>query len=189
MSTFVYGVFSETTDFSNALSSLKSEGMDDVVIVKNTVNAVYKSATLHDNLKKHFITAGSVGAIIGGLAGVVASPTVPYTDSFQLITPIMAMVSGAVVCGYFALWTCGFLHWIDRPIMEHEVFEGEISNGSMLLGVTVQSEDEKRKAVDCFIKTGAVELIVRSESIGALAAGDEIQVIDKVRTENVALAA
>lgn len=189
MNTFVYGVFSQTSDFSNALSLLKSDGMNDVVIVKNTVNSAYKSASLHNNLKKHFITAGSVGAIIGGLAGVVASPTVPFTDSFQLITPIMAMVSGAVVCGYFALWTCGFLHWIDRPIMEHEVFEGDISNGSMLLGVTVESDDEKRKAIDCFIKAGAVELIVRSESIGALTTGQEVQVVDQVRSETVALAA
>ncbi len=189
MSTFVYGVFSSSADFSNALASLKSEGMNEVVIVKNTANSAYKSAALHDNLKKHFITAGSVGAVIGGLAGVVASPTVPFTDTFQLITPIMAMVSGAVVCGYFALWTCGFLHWIDRPILEHEVFEGEIINGSMLLGVTVESDDEKRKAIDCFISTGAVELIVRSASIGALGTNDAVPTIEPVRTENVALAA
>lgn len=161
-STFVYGVFTNATDFSKALSALRIEGLEDVVFLKNTSDPTYTSAVVQNNLKGQFVRFGAAGAIIGGIAGAVASPTVPFTSNFQLITPMMAMVSGAVLCAYFAVWVCGFLNWVDRPILEHEVFEGIISNGAMLLGVTTDAVEQKQAAMRCLDQNGAVELIVRS---------------------------
>ncbi len=164
-STFLYAVFRDATDFSNALADLKSNGMEDVVIMKNTSNPAYRSAIVQNNLKSQFVKFGAFGAVIGGIAGAIASPTVPFQTNYQLITPMMSMVSGAILCAYFAVWICGFLNWVDRPLLEHEVFEGSIESGSMLLGVTTHDSQQKQIAIKCFDQNGAVELIVRASAL------------------------
>ncbi len=167
-STFLYAVFRNATDFSNALADLKRNGMEDVVVMKNTADSSYRSAVVQNNLKSQFVKFGAVGAVVGGLAGAVASPTVPFQTNYQLITPMMSMVSGAILCAYFAVWICGFLNWVDRPILEHEVFEGSIESGSMLLGVTTEDAQQRHIAIKCFDDNSAVELIVRASALPAI---------------------
>lgn len=165
MSTFIYGVFQTTQDFSKALSDLKAIGLTDVVIVKNTGEG-YSSATLNPSRKTPFIIGGAIGAIIGGFAGAMAAPSLDV-GGFQLVT-IMAMVSSSVICSYFGLWLAGFLYFIDRPVLEHEVFEGTVTNGAMVLGVTVDSSEEKLKAIECMDANRAVEVVARATSTGII---------------------
>lgn len=165
MSTFIYGVFRSTESFSKALSELKAQGLDDVVILKNAEGLSYSSAQVPPTKKTPFIVAGTIGGILGAIVGAIASPTVPYTDTFQLITPIMAMVSGSVIFAYLAFWLAGFLYWVDRPILENEVFEGSISNGSVLLGVTVEKTAQKLKVIECLESNGSVEIIARNTAL------------------------
>ena len=165
MSTFIYGVFASTDGFSKALSSLKAKGMSDLVILKDSKGLAYNSAKLLPVTKTPFIVAGAIGGILGALVGAVASPTVPYQGTFQLITPIMAMVSGAVIFAYLAFWIAGFLYWVDRPVIDTEVFEGNIANGFVLVGVTVETSSQKMKAIECLESNGAVEIIARNTAL------------------------
>ncbi len=165
MSTFIYGVFEGTNNISRVLSSLKADGLTDVVVLKDSKALAYNSATLHPTKKTPFIIAGTIGGVLGAIVGAIASPTVPYTNTFQLITPIMAMVSGSVIFAYLAFWLAGFLYWIDRPVIENEVFEGTIPNGSVLLGVTVECSAQKVRVMECLDSNGAVEIIARNTAL------------------------
>lgn len=167
MTTFIYGVFAGAEEISQALAGLKAQGLSEVVVLKDSQGLSYSSATVPPTKKTPFIVAGTIGGIVGAAVGAVASPTVPYTDTFQLITPIMAMVSGSVIFAYLAFWLAGFLYWVDSPITENEVFEASIPNGSVLLGVTVNNTTQKLKAIECFDNHGAIEIIARSEALPA----------------------
>ncbi|HEY9773795.1 MAG TPA: hypothetical protein V6C81_08295 [Planktothrix sp.] len=164
---FTYGVFSSEQDFSKAFSALSDRGFDNIAVVKNTDSALYKSASVKNSIKNTFVLGGLAGAVIGGIAGAIATPTVPYGGTYQVLTPMMSMVSGAIVMAYFSVWICGFLRWIDRPLPA-DCFEGTITNGSLLLVVETDQADLRQLAFDCFSRNNASEIIARSEAITTL---------------------
>jgi hypothetical protein len=184
---FTYGVFSNQQDFSKAFSELSNKGFQDITVVKDTSSPLYKSATVHNSVKRTFIWGGLAGAIIGGIAGAVASPTVPYAGTFQILTPMMAMVSGAIVLAYFGVWICGFLSWLDKPIPA-DAFEGTLSNGILLLAVETEKQDLQRLAMECFSTSGAVEIIARTEALASMPAAST-ESVEQTKTASLQLAA
>ena len=166
---------------------MSAKGFQDITVVKDTSSPLYKSAIVHNSVKRTFIWGGLAGAIIGGIAGAVASPTVPYAGTFQILTPMMAMVSGAIVLAYFGVWICGFLSWLDKPIPA-DAFEGTISNGALLLAVETQKKDLQHLAMECFSTNGAVEIIARDETLGALPTVS-VESVEETKTANLQLAA
>jgi hypothetical protein len=185
---FTYGVFADQTNFAKAFSALSGQGFENITVIKNAPSQLYKSAKLSLFPRRTFLWGGLAGAIIGGIAGAVASPTVPYAGTYQLITPIMSMVSGSIITAYFGVWLCGFLNWIDKPLPA-DAFEGTIANGSLLLAVETDELKDQQLVMDCLSRSGAVEIIARTEEIGALPTVHGEVALDNQKPVSKALAA
>ncbi len=171
---FVYGAFRNEDQFLLAFGAMKAAGLKDLKVVRNTAESItYSSAIINNPVHKWFRVGGAAGAVIGGLAGALASPLIPASNVFQVLTTMMAGVSGAVMCAYFGGWVVGFLYGVD-PWLQSEVFEGTIENGSLILGVEVDSQASKMAAIQALTTNGAIELIVRDASLPAVLKGYEM---------------
>ena len=165
---YVYGVFKTEEKLANALAALRLRGFKDAAVRREHDCVLYRPVD-KEPMRKAFIWSGSVGAILGGIAGAVASPTLTYNDTFQVLTPMMAMVAGGALNAYLGVWLCGFLRVLDKPVDESEPLAGN-AESTLILAIEAETRDQKQLAMECLELNEADEIVVRSAELGKLEA-------------------
>lgn len=165
---YIYGTFEKVENCQKALEQLKKEGLDAIVVRNKEADFQLTPVDLQMGKERFFKVAGCIGAIIGGLAGVVASPTIGVADTFQILTPVMAAIAGAVVGGYTGVIISAFLNTSSNEASVLEIFDGCIANGSTLVAVPVSTAEEKLLSIRCIDSYEPTEIIIRAGAIGPL---------------------
>ncbi len=166
---FVYGVFRDPTVAANVVSRLHEFGLEptQICVIGNQSEPFNRAtAKIQDPTEAAFMRFGAVGALAGLWAGVSASPKIPYVPTFEILVPLMAAISGAVVFAYFAIPLCAFLT-ANRPRHWATVFEGHVEQGDVI--VIVESHGNQRfKLMEVLDSSGAFEIVSkRAESFDA----------------------
>ena len=162
----IYGVFTEIADCQKAVDSLKEKGIKGAsLVVKKGESIEFNSAKVTYPMATYFKLAGALGALIGGLAGAIASPTLAMLEVFEVLTPIMAATGGAVLGGYFGVLIWAFLHTSKEPEFHLHRFEGIIENGAILVSVQAETVQQTVDTFSCLMENKAVEVISRDSSL------------------------
>ena len=167
---YVFGIFENTDCTGQILEDLHKAGFksaDLSVVGKDCREFHNQSAKIKSPMAKYFVRYGIVGALGGLWAGVTMAPQLPYPGFFQIITTVMAAVSGAVILAYFGIWIGAFLH-ANEPQYYANVFEGEIENGQVVVLAETSSKEERRAAWEIMDSYDAVEIITRQADLGQI---------------------
>ena len=165
---YVYGTFEDSERCQQALDLLHEEGLSGAIVVNDQDIPLTPLQLRILGPQRAFRIAGFIGAIVGGIAGAVASPSLGMPDVFQVITPAMAAVAGAAVCGYMGLVVHVFLHTSHREASVFEVFNGSIARGSTMVAAPVSSSEARVSAFKAFDSCGAREIVVRLGEFAAV---------------------
>ena len=157
---FVYGVFRDPTVAANVVSRLHEFGLEPAqicVIGNHSEQFTRATAKIQDPTEAAFMRFGAVGALAGLWVGVSASPKIPYVPTFEVLVPLMAAISGAVVFAYFAVPLCMFLT-ANRPRHWATVFEGQVERGDVVVLVEAQAE-QRFRLMEVLDNAGAYEVV------------------------------
>lgn len=165
---FVYGVFKRSDSALQVVSELHAAGLtkSDIAIVSSKKDELrYLSAELQDPTMKYFMWFGICGCIVGAFAGVMGSTHIPYTtQTFQILVPLMASISGGIVFAYFGCFMCAFLI-ANKPNHWANVFEGTVEDGELIIAAEPANAEQRNAAVEILNKHNPVELIVRKKAL------------------------
>jgi hypothetical protein len=167
---YVYGIFESTATTGQILEDLHKAGFksaDLSVVGKDCPEFHNLSAKIKTPMARYFVRYGIAGAIGGLWAGVTMAPQLPYPGFFQIITTVMATVSGGIVLAYWGTWMGAFLH-ANEPQYYANVFEGEVENGEVVVLVEVNSKAERRTAWEIMDDHNALEIITRQADLGQI---------------------
>jgi uncharacterized protein (TIGR02271 family) len=115
-------------------------------------------------------TGGAVGGTIGLLAGIGAL-AIPGLGPFIAAGPIMAALSGgAIGAGVGGL--AGALVGLGIPEYEAKRYEGKLKEGSILISVHSENNDETKRAKDIFKLAGAHDISSTGEAHSDVKAQD-----------------
>jgi hypothetical protein len=107
-------------------------------------------------------TGGAIGGTIGLLAGIGAL-AIPGLGPFIAAGPIIAALSGgAIGAGVGGL--TGALVGLGIPEYEAKRYEGKVKEGSILISVHSESNDETNSAKDIFLEEGAHDISSTGEA-------------------------
>lgn len=167
---FVYGVFENAKDLQLIVADLHKAGFKEVdinVVGKDCPEFHHQSAKIKSPQAKYFVKYGIVGAFAGLWGGVMLAPPLHYVVTFQVMTMIMAAVSGGIVMAYIGTFLSAFLH-ASQPQYFANAYEGDVTNGAVLVSVECVSADERRKAYQVIDSHNPIETISRAEVIGPI---------------------
>lgn len=167
---FVYGVFENAKDLQLIVADLHKAGFKEVdinVVGKDCPEFHHQSAKIKSPQAKYFVKYGIVGAFSGLWGGVMLAPPLHYVVTFQVMTMIMAAVSGGIVMAYIGTFLSAFLH-ASQPQYFANAYEGDVTNGAVLVSVECVSADERRKAYQVIDSHNPVETISRAAVIGPI---------------------
>ena len=167
---YVYGIFENPGSTGQILEDLHKAGFksaDLSVVGKDCPEFNNLSARIKTPMAKYFVRYGIVGALGGLYAGVTMAPDLPFPGFFQIITTIMAAVSGGIVLAYWGVWIGAFLH-ANEPQYYANVFEGEVENGEIVVLAETTSKEERRTAWEIMDSHEAVEIITRQADLGQI---------------------
>lgn len=167
---FVYGVFENAKDLQLIVADLHKAGFKEVdinVVGKDCPEFHHQSAKIKSPQAKYFVKYGIVGAFAGLWGGVMLAPPLHYVVTFQVMTMIMAAVSGGIVMAYIGTFLSAFLH-ASQPQYFANAYEGDIANGSVLVSVECVNADERRKAWQIVDSHNPVEIISRAAVVGPI---------------------
>jgi hypothetical protein len=105
---------------------------------------------------------GVVGATVGLLAGIGAI-AVPGLGALIAAGPIMGALSGAAA-GATVGGVTGALIGMGIPENEAKAYEGKLRSGSILVGVHVESSDERKNAEQVMERVGAEDVHAAGEA-------------------------
>ncbi|MBL0184970.1 MAG: hypothetical protein IPP97_04470 [Candidatus Obscuribacter sp.] len=165
---FVYGVFENAKDLQLIVADLHKAGFKEVeinVVGKDCPEFHHQSAKIKSPQAKYFVKYGIVGAFAGLWGGVMLAPPLHYVVTFQVMTMIMAAVSGGIVMAYIGTFLSAFLH-VSQPQYFANAYEGDVTNGAVLVSVECVSADERRKAYQIIDSHNPVETISRAAVVG-----------------------
>jgi len=167
---YVYGVFESSLSTGQLLEDLHKAGFksaDLSVVGTDCPEFRILSAKIKTPMARYFVQYGIAGALGGLWAGTVLAPQVSTPGFFQILTPVMAAVSGSIALAYFAMWIGAFLH-ANEPQYYANVFEGDIENGIILVLAEANSKEERRRAMEIMDDHDAAEIIVRQADLGQI---------------------
>ena len=167
---YVYGIFENITGAGQILEDLHKAGFKsaDLSLVGTDCPEFHNvSAKIKTPMARYFVRYGIVGALAGLWAGVTMAPDLPYPGFFQIITTVMAAVSGGVILAYWGVWIGAFLH-ANEPQYYANVFHGEIRNGQIVVLAEVNSKEERRSAWAIMDDHDAIEIIFRQADLGEI---------------------
>lgn len=167
---FVYGVFENAKDLQLIVADLHKAGFKEVdinVVGKDCPEFHHQSAKIKSPQAKYFVKYGIVGAFAGLWGGVMLAPPLHYVVTFQVMTMIMAAVSGGIVMAYIGTFLSAFLH-ASQPQYFANAYEGDVTNGAVLVSVECVSADERRKAYQVIDSHNPVETISRAAVTGPI---------------------
>jgi hypothetical protein len=168
---FVYGVFEDNGAASELVQKLHDAGFAkpsiSVVGQENSPEFKHVAARITNRAHRFLIASGIAGAIGGLTAAIMYQPSIPYSVSFQLIVPVMAMVAGAVLLGFTGMWIGMFLH-ANQPNYYANVFEGQVTNGAVVVCVEVNSQLQRALAAEMVSLLDPIELVIRSSTLGPI---------------------
>lgn len=167
---FVYGVFENAKDLQLIVADLHKAGFKEVdinVVGKDCPEFHHQSAKIKSPQAKYFVKYGIVGAFAGLWGGVMLAPPLHYVVTFQVMTMIMAAVSGGIVMAYIGTFLSAFLH-ASQPQYFANAYEGDVTNGAVLVSVECVSADERRKAYQVIDSHNPIETISRAAVIGPI---------------------
>lgn len=167
--TYTYGVFKTHKAIADALTELKANGLEGTVSGHGSSTVLLKPALNPEPLRQHFITFGAVGAVIGGLAGAVALPATHYTYGYQVLTPMMAMVTGALLCAYFGVWLFGVLNGLEGSDEHGDTVQNPDGN-AIVLSVKTETREATRTAMNAMQRNEAICIVMRDGAVGPLEA-------------------
>ena len=162
---FVYGVFAENERALVAVRKLHEAGFITAqlgVLGKKGKEFKYVSGRVDDPAERNYLRWGTFGCIAGLIAGVVGSPHIPNLP-FQIMTPLMAAMSGGVVISYFGSFMGSFLH-SGKPQHWANTFEGTISEGAVIVLAECSSRDQMKDAIAVLNSEDPIELIARQKT-------------------------
>jgi hypothetical protein len=165
---FVYGVFEDVKGVQLIVADLHKAGFKAVdinVVGKDCPEFHHQSAKIKSPQAKYFVKYGIVGAFAGLWGGVMLAPPLHYVVTFQVMTMIMAAVSGGIVMAYIGTFLSAFLH-ASQPQYFANAYEGDVTNGAVLVSVECVSADERRKAYQIIDSHNPVETISRAAVVG-----------------------
>lgn len=165
---YVYGVFSNNDNIQTVVSQLHKAGLQtsEICVLGNKSEQFTQLAgQIEDPTSKHFIAFGIGGAIAGLIAGLVVSLHIPGVNGFQLIVPLMGTVAGGACFPYFVCQLGTFLT-SNRPQHWANVFEGTVTDGSVIVMAEPQSASERQAAMDIFLQYNPLEVIFRRAAWG-----------------------
>lgn len=157
MSTVVLGVFSDRDRAEEAISDLEAEGYDpkDISIAMKDTE---KEDKLSNSIGAQYVIGGTLGgaatgAVLGGLAGLVASFMIPGLGAFFIGGPLAAALglsgaaattasgaaTGAVAGSIIGALTSTF--GLSRK--EAEIYESRINGGGVLIAVPARDREER----------------------------------------------
>ncbi|MBX9720969.1 MAG: hypothetical protein K2X81_06225 [Candidatus Obscuribacterales bacterium] len=165
---FVYGVFAHKEKAFEVLGKLHEAGFATaelgVLAMRNDYK--YVSGRVDDPSARNFTVWGTLGCLGGLWAGISGSPHIPYLP-FQIITPLMAAISGGAVMAYFGSFMGVFLN-SGKPQHWANVFEGSINEGSVIVLAECSSRSMMRTAMETIEAEEPSELILREKSLSNL---------------------
>jgi hypothetical protein len=167
---FVYGVFDRCEAAAAVVQALHLAGFKSAAINlvgPKTDQFQYVSAKIKNPAKDYFVLFGAAGGLGGLWAGTVLAPTIPYVVSFQILTTLMAAISGAIVMAYFSLFVSAFLTAND-PQYYANVYQADMPVGAALVSVEAVSAGERTKARMILEEFDPIELIVRRAVVGPI---------------------
>lgn len=165
--TYTYGVFKTHKALADALTELKANGLEGKVSGMGTSTVLLRPAVNPEPLRQHFIMFGAIGAVIGGLAGALALPATHYTYGYQVMTPMMAMVTGALLCAYFGIWIFGVLNGLEGTDDHAESVQNPDGN-ALVLTVMTATREAKRMVMDTMERNDSICIVVRDGEIGPM---------------------
>ena len=167
---YVYGIFDNNGSAGQVLEDLHKAGFksaDLSVVGKDCPEFRNASARIKTPMARYFVRYGIAGALGGLWAGTALAPHVPTPGFFQILTTLMAAVSGGIVMAYWGTWIGAFLH-ANEPQYYANVFEGEIENGEIVVLAEVNSREERRAAWEIMDNHDALEIITRQADLGQI---------------------
>jgi hypothetical protein len=167
---FVYGVFDHCEAAGAVVQALHKAGFKSAVINlvgPKTDQFEYVSAKIKNPTKQAFVTFGAVGALGGLWAGATLAPTIPYIVSFQILTTLMAAISGSIVMAYFGMFISAFLTAND-PQYYANVYQADMSVGEALVSVEADSAQQRAEAQRIMEQFEPIELVVRRAVVGPI---------------------
>jgi hypothetical protein len=168
---FVYGVFETPAGAAGLVQKLHDAGFESssISIVGQEACPEFKHVAARIRNRQHrvFIGSGIAGAIGGLTAAIMYQPAIPYSVSFQVIVPVMAMVAGAILLAYFGMYISMFL-LANQPNYYAHIFEGQVENGAAIVCVEVESRLKRSLAMELIASTDPLEMVSRSISLGPI---------------------
>ncbi len=167
---FVYGVFEDAKSLQIIVADLHKAGFKEVdinVVGKDCPEFTHQSAKIKSHQAKYFVKYGIVGALAGLWGGVMLAPPLHYIVTYQVMTMLMAAVSGSIVMAYIGTFLSAFLH-ASQPQYFANAYEGDIANGAALISVECVSADERRKAYQIIDGHNPIEIISRAAVLGPI---------------------
>ena len=171
----VYGVFRNSDEAVLAVAELHKAGLQtsEICVVANQGESFkYLSGAVQDPNAGYFVNFGIGGCIAGLCAGIAAAPTIPYVVSFQILTPLMAAISGGIVFAYFGCFMCAFLH-ANKPHHWANVFEGTVESGSVIVLAEPDSAQQKKSVIEILNALDPIELVVRRKTSNPIIAPEQ----------------
>ena len=168
---FVYGVFKGSDKAFLVVSELHKAGLktSEIAVLGNkTEQFRYLSGKIEDQTLKHFAEFGMGGCILGLIAGIAGAPHIPFGQSFQIIVPFMATISGGAAFAYFGCWMGAFLH-ANQPQHWASAFEGTVEGGDIIILAEPQNRAQRSKTIEILHSHNPSELIFRRKPWGQLA--------------------
>ncbi len=165
---YVYGVFADQSNVAAMVTQMHEAGLrtSEICVLGNKSEQFSQLAgKIEDPTSKHFIAFGVGGAIAGLIAGLVVSLHIPGVNGFQLIVPLMGTVAGGACFPYFICQLATFLT-SNRPQHWANVFEGTVTDGSVIVMVEPQSSAQRQSAIDILLEHNAIEMIFRRSPWG-----------------------
>jgi hypothetical protein len=165
----VIGVFSTLEATEAATSQLLAEGFStaDISVLFSDERATRQFAhEKHTKAPEGAATGAGAGGAVGGTLGLLAgigALAIPGLGPFIAAGPIMAALSGAAA-GAAAGGLTGSLIGLGIPEYEARIYEGKIREGSILLSVHTERDDERKRAIDIFKKAGSIDVATKTEA-------------------------
>ncbi|MBY0357259.1 MAG: hypothetical protein K2W82_04590 [Candidatus Obscuribacterales bacterium] len=164
---FVYAVFRNNLRVLDVVGGLHTAGFTTAqigVLGAKGKQFKYLSGKVEDPSAKNFIRFGIAGCFGGLCAGISALRLVPEVVTFQILTPLMAAISGGAIFAYFGCYMSVFLN-STKPQHWANIFEGTVEAGSIIIVAECNSRDEMRTAMAVMDAENPVELIAREKAL------------------------
>ena len=168
MNKAVIGIVSTQADAEALLARLQAGGFGtkDISVLFADNKGSSSFAYEHHTKAPEGATAGvGIGGVVGGTLGVLAgigALAIPGLGPFIAAGPIMAGLSG-IAAGAAVGGISGALVGLGIPEFEAKAYEGHLREGNILVSAHVQSEAERKVAVDLFNASGVRHVSTQSE--------------------------